>query len=395
MEAIDSRRLIFAISATTLGIFLSLFFFFRPHANRTADLLLGGVFACIALSQASFLATPQLFLSTLPHLSRLGYPALTLMPALLFFYVRSITEPEYRFGARDLVHGLGFFTLLAAFSPYYFRSARFKIEHPSMENLGPYFESLNTYVWYAILAYVLGYLIAIFVLVSRHQKRIKETFSNIRRIRLSWLRYFVVVSGACWLVVILITLFDVFGLSRELYKDIVPGLITLFLFFIGFRAISQPEIYQQRGGSDSALKKGEPLDEGKIRRYEDLLYQSMGELRLSADPDLSLPALAERLSIPRNDLSYIINKKTGGNFFDFINSYRVEEVKRLLLRSDKDNLTLLAIALEAGFNSKATFNAVFKALAKCTPSQFKKAARREKAGSPQAVSTEKADRKRP
>ncbi|MEL6256529.1 MAG: helix-turn-helix domain-containing protein [Bacteroidota bacterium] len=71
-------------------------------------------------------------------------------------------------------------------------------------------------------------------------------------------------------------------------------------------------------------------------------------------------------------LSQIINQKEGKNFFDFINGYRVEEVKRNLADPNFDHFSILGIGLEAGFKSKSTFNAVFKKMTGHTPTAYKK-----------------------
>jgi len=87
--------------------------------------------------------------------------------------------------------------------------------------------------------------------------------------------------------------------------------------------------------------------------------------------DLTLQKLADRLSISPHHLSQIINDKIGQNFFDFINSYRIEEAKKLLLDPRGELLTILAISEETGFNSKSSFNNAFKKYTGQTPSQFK------------------------
>jgi AraC-like DNA-binding protein len=90
------------------------------------------------------------------------------------------------------------------------------------------------------------------------------------------------------------------------------------------------------------------------------------------DPDLDLPSLAARMNLTPHELSYLLNKGIGSNFFEFVNSYRVEEAKKLLLSGEHNHYSILGIAYEAGFNSKTTFNTTFKKATGLTPSQFKK-----------------------
>ena len=90
------------------------------------------------------------------------------------------------------------------------------------------------------------------------------------------------------------------------------------------------------------------------------------------DPELSLSTLAKAMGINRNQLSQLINAGIGENFYDFINKYRVEEVKRLMTDPKKQNYNLLGMALEAGFKSKSTFNLIFKRFTGLTPTEYRK-----------------------
>ena len=90
------------------------------------------------------------------------------------------------------------------------------------------------------------------------------------------------------------------------------------------------------------------------------------------NPSLTLAELASKIDLHPNDLSQIINKEEGMNFNDYINSHRVEAVKSSIQSGRADQFTLLTIAYESGFNSKATFNRTFKKFTSQSPSQFLK-----------------------
>ena len=89
------------------------------------------------------------------------------------------------------------------------------------------------------------------------------------------------------------------------------------------------------------------------------------------DPELSLTLLASQIQMSRNQLSEVINSKMGCNFYDFVNKYRVEDVKQLMVDTKYKDYTILAIAFEAGFPSKSTFNSIFKKFTGLTPSEYK------------------------
>ena len=87
--------------------------------------------------------------------------------------------------------------------------------------------------------------------------------------------------------------------------------------------------------------------------------------------ELTLTSLASQVNIGRNQLSELINTGTGGNFYDFVNKYRVDEVKQLMENPKYKDYTILAIAFEAGFPSKSTFNSIFKKYTGKTPTEYR------------------------
>ena len=116
--------------------------------------------------------------------------------------------------------------------------------------------------------------------------------------------------------------------------------------------------YQKSGLSDD--------DSGRIFNR---LNQILQKEKIWFDPDINLSSLAEKMGCSYNHLSQAINRSTGLNYHAFMNHYRINEACRLLETTD---LTIIEIAYNAGFNSKATFNAVFKKEKNSTPSQFRK-----------------------
>ena len=102
------------------------------------------------------------------------------------------------------------------------------------------------------------------------------------------------------------------------------------------------------------------------------LVQVMEAEALYRDPDLSLGSLAQHVGLPPNTVSHLLNAGIGQTFTDWVNHYRVAEVERRLRTPAAQRYTVLALALEAGFNSKTTFNRVFKERNGLTPSQYLK-----------------------
>ena len=110
----------------------------------------------------------------------------------------------------------------------------------------------------------------------------------------------------------------------------------------------------------------------KASEIREQIEKLMGENKLFLDENISLPMLAEKLHMHPNYISQIINEKFQKNFYDFINSYRIEEFKRIVAIEKNRNKTFFALALDCGFNSKASFNSSFKKLTGTTPSDYVK-----------------------
>lgn len=118
--------------------------------------------------------------------------------------------------------------------------------------------------------------------------------------------------------------------------------------------------------------KASTLNSEKTEKYLKKLYYLIEVEKVYRDEDLSLVSLSEKLSIPPRELSQLINERLDMNYSNFINRYRIEEAKTLLSNDKDDNFSILKIAYEVGFNSKAVFNRAFKKFTGMTPSEFRK-----------------------
>ncbi len=96
----------------------------------------------------------------------------------------------------------------------------------------------------------------------------------------------------------------------------------------------------------------------------------MNDKKPYLEPKLTLGSLAQSIGLSANHLSQVINQFEGVNFHDFVNKYRVEEFKNLASDPHRSHFSILALALDAGFNSKSAFNMVFKKHTDKTPSQY-------------------------
>ena len=134
------------------------------------------------------------------------------------------------------------------------------------------------------------------------------------------------------------------------------------------------KLYGQLPGKAEEQKvKSALLDDKTATNYSTTLLAYMVEEQLYLSTDLSLRALAERIEIHPNQLSWLLNDRLGKNFNQFINHYRVEHFKGLAIDESNSHISLIGLAYESGFNSKTVFNTYFKKEVGMTPKEWLKA----------------------
>jgi AraC-like DNA-binding protein len=124
--------------------------------------------------------------------------------------------------------------------------------------------------------------------------------------------------------------------------------------------------------SGSQIKSSPKPDNREAGRIAQIVLEYVKNNKPYLDPELTLDQLASQLSIRPRALSQIINEDLGQNFYDFINRNRIEEASRLLTNPKDRKITILEVLYEVGFNSKSSFNTLFKKYTGLTPSDFKK-----------------------
>jgi len=162
---------------------------------------------------------------------------------------------------------------------------------------------------------------------------------------------------------------------------VVFGFIMAFTFVLSFYIINQPVIY----GNEVRILNGEDkketekytrsgLKDAQADEYLARIIKYVEEKRPYLDRNLSVQDLADATDIPRHHITQVLNERHKKNFFTFINEYRVKEVIDRYKDPKNNNFTILAIAFDSGFNSKTTFNSIFKSQTGMTPSEYREKA---------------------
>ena len=164
-----------------------------------------------------------------------------------------------------------------------------------------------------------------------------------------------------------------FGVELTLDSDYLGALlIVLFVYYFTYAILREPGHYIRTLNTRARPKySGSSLDKTRMEDYMARIGQYLGEKHAYLDENLKLPEMADALGLSVNDLSQVINEGMGKTFPDLLNEYRLAAVKRKLLDRAEDKKTILALALESGFQSKASFNRIFKMKEGMTPSEFR------------------------
>ena len=303
---------------------------------------------------------------------------------LLYLYIKFQTVENIHFKWSYILHFLPF--LVVFISAIVFRGKPV-MKLDNFWDIDP-FLSFRLIYGLSFFISITTYSIIAFILINRHQRNIRNLVSyTSERITLGWL---LVVSISFYLTYVAVFIFGVYVIfaKDQTYDPTLPSYfgLTFFAFAFSFYGYKQPGIFNEIL-TDTKFHKKESLEEEDTdpkyeksglknkdaRLYLDQLIKYMEEKKPYLDVDLSIHIVSEELEIPRHYLTQVINGMLGKNFYNFINEYRIEEVKKLLADEAYSKYTLTSIAFEAGFNSKSSFNSVFKTATGMTPSQFKDA----------------------
>ncbi len=395
--------LVILIAATAIqGTFLVVSLLISKHSYKVANYLLSGLIVLFTYYALVKILSNTNEIYNFPHFIRSYRPVFILVCVLVFFYCKALTTPGFRFAYRDGIHLVPLVLYMFATLPFFLSDPAAKIA------------SLSSQPFSLSWGIERGFFVAVFLFyfglsvktILRHQQRIKDIFSNIERVKLDWLRNLLLAFGVIWILA-LIRFLSAYGSVGYENKFAVPILLCLTIYLIGWYALRQPEIFDDRwerlirdideestavAVKDDGQQK-EPvrfeqhakyeyssLDKQSIVRYKDLLLDYLDREKSYADPDLKLQDLADHLGIPSYQVSQVINTELQQNFYDLVNSSRVDEAKRRLADPEENQFTITTIAFDAGFNSKSTFNAAFKKYTNMTPSQFRRSRAKDSGG---------------
>lgn len=362
-----------------VGIVITLFlaFILFTKRNKTfADNILFSWLCIIAAHLTLFAISSSQEYLRFSYLLGLEIPIPLLHPVFLFIYTKSLTTQRH-LSKKVVLHFIPFLLALISISPFLVLSPEEKID--VYKNEGENYSTLISIIFFCIIISGLVYSILSLITLLEHKRRIKHNYSYTEKINLQWLFWLIIGLSCIWVIVF-------FADDKYIFASVV-----FYVLFIGYFGIKQVGIFTNQvpvvpdpnlspgvqietfksAGEDSKYDKTALADD-QLATIHQALMKLITEKQVHLMPELTLSMVSQQLNVHPNILSQVINRVEQKNFFDFINTLRVEAFKEAVLKPENRKYTLLALAYACGFNSKTSFNRNFKNITGMSPSEHLK-----------------------
>lgn len=364
------------------GGFYSLFLLLGKNRRRLSSRLLGAFTLVFTLHFANILLTE---FGPLAHRPNFNPVFVTCYGPLLLLFIRSLIRPHFtmRGAARHFVAPLVTFLVIAV--------------------SGANAPVVDRTVLVLILVQLVAYLVAATSTLRSFKEDLQDRFSAIDRINLDWLTRLLKLVSFLFGIAIAQVIFQAAGLHwlESAFTILIFVTALYFVNTLVLKGMSHPSIdvwldtvapgsehdallrdrpAAGEGGasdsrdttSDDARYAGSGLSPEESRALFERLRERMTREEPFLDENLNIHQLAESMGITSKHLSQVINQNSGQNFYDFINGYRIEKAKALLLDPRRSELRVSEVMVEAGYTAKSTFNSLFKQSTGLTPTEFRR-----------------------
>jgi AraC-like DNA-binding protein len=363
-----------------ISVFVSLLMAFFLLTVKTENKLANRLFALFFIFSAIDLSGFFIYLYTEDHRNLEIFRStfcLLGMPSF-YLYVLAVCYSDFRLKWKHAIHLLPFIVANVLFIPRIYKG----IEEGSF--VGPLNQMSEIYFIQILIEFqYVFYIVSVFLILKKYKEIYLENYTNPSVSTYKWLFQMTCVFLVAHSIVLLKNILRYSGFKEVfLWANVLVGTIALFItcWFI-MKALKYPELF--RGVNSKLVLTKDILPEidekpETVSQQNDLittqistLKQYMTEKEPFLDPSLTIQELANQISIPVRDLSILINHHIDQHFFDFVNEYRIQKAMQILRDQSKNQLTVLEILYEVGFNSKSSFNTSFKKYTNLTPTAYR------------------------
>lgn len=318
---------------------------------------------------------------------------LFLMGPLIYLYTKSLLAPDFRIHKQELLHfapGLLYllYSLVVFITDQFILDAYYFYADGRDKDLAPWYQlsglaSMIIYTGLSIRQY------------NSYRRRIFQELSYADTVLFEWInRFLIALFIILSLRILFLVLYPEWGsFGQKWWYYLFFALLSYYIALSGYSYLIESVSYSRirsfgRGilpphplepkqdpsiqiiKSAQEVKAENPMLDSKLEIWKPKILHLIEEEQLYQNPTLTLQDMATALGTNSKQVSYLINQGFDMNFNDFINHYRIEAVQKQFEQGAHKQYTVLSIALNCGFNSKTTFNRVFKRNTSLTPQQY-------------------------
>ncbi len=371
----------FIITGIVQAGFLALLILIKKNKERS-DFYFVAWLITVGLHLTYYLHNISYFRSDWSFLYLFGFPMALLHSPMLYLYTKSLTKNRNNNFIENALHLIPYFVYMVVLV-IFFTQYGIEIRYGFLQ-FSTNFSPLTDF--YGVPIAISGgiYPVLSFFALKKYHQQLPHYYSLTEKLNLNWLKYWIISSLLFFILVFVMVTgamdFNWFN-PNSTFKW-VSAFLVIQIFYIGLFGLRQSALFSNLNLSaihmPTALvnnrktysKSG--LDKKELTQLALQLASLMENKKPYLNPSLTLDELADLCALSPNHLSQVINSVYGKNFYYFINSYRIEEVKKQLVLPGKQHMKLLSIAFDCGFSSKSTFNKIFKELLDKTPSEYLK-----------------------
>jgi len=350
-------------------LFVGIFLITHKKGNRRNNFLLGTIFILIAWNIGDLTLLMNGVVLKWEFLQHIDDGFFLLYGPIFYLYAQGVMFRDFKLSSGNLLHLIPY--LLLTISLLSLRNLTPSTSEEIIKNDLPWQFYLISALMYAHFFVYLGLT---YKSLWRYRKIIKNKYSQIDQINLDWLSFSMNTFGLLTFVS-LIQNFIAMAKNRYVFMVTLVLLLIFIFYFVNkviLKALRQPEIFAGITQNETSKYLGSNLTPDQIEEYKKQLLALLRTEKPFLNPQVSLSDLSEKLSVSTKHLSQVINQSFNKSFFDFINTYRIQEIQQILKESKDDKMTVLEAMYEAGFNSKSSFNTAFKKETGQTPTEFRK-----------------------
>lgn len=354
------------IVAISLFCLLVLFLLTNPNARKKGFGWIGAFFLLLAINFIDGNLLIKGFYLTYPHLAFWEDPFVLLYGPLIYLFSLNVKNGQAPLNAFTMLHFLPFILMEIVVLIFHTSSTEEQIKVLLNQIVTQDLGASTLLVIVPLFAHLIGYVLLAHRILYKHQVSLKQYYSSVE---VSWtfslLKMILIIFSSSLLLSLIqySTAKQIFPTLLLMLNLVIIVLMSRTLLF----ALKEP-LFQTIAPSETGFK----ISENELELLNQKIKNLLTKEKMYKDPNLTLKDLAKKLNFSERAISHVINHSIANNFYDLINTYRIQEAAHILSNPSNDDLTILEILYGVGYNSKSSFNTQFKKKKGLTPTEFRK-----------------------